>query len=164
MADIPANPATVALEALDVPYEIAVHGPVKSLAEAAAVRGVAPRQVIKTIVVRVEEGRYVLVLVPGDRQISWPKLRTHIGVNRLSLPDARLALEATGYERGAITPFGALPSPDGSAWPVIADQLIVDRQEPVSIGAGDHGVSATLAPRHLLEATSAQVVDVTDPL
>ncbi len=59
---------------------------------------------------------YVFVLVPGGRQIDWPKLRAHLGVKRLSLPDADEARAATGYERGTITPFGA-----SHAWPVIAD-------------------------------------------
>lgn len=158
------TPATEALAALGVPHRIVEHGRVSSLEEAAEARGLHPRQIIKTLVVRLAEGSYVLVLVPGDRQISWPKLRAHFGVQRMSLPDAALAKEATGYERGAITPFGALSSPDGTPWPVVADALIVERGEDVSIGAGAHGLSATIAPADLVAAASAQVVDVTDPV
>ena len=90
------------------------HGPVRSLQEAAAARGVEPRDIIKTLVVRRGEGDHLFVLVPGDREISWPKLRAHLGVNRLSMPDANTALEVTGYERGTITPFGS-----STAWPVV---------------------------------------------
>ena len=39
--------------------------------------------------------------------ISWPKLRGHLGVKRLSLPDADEALAVTGYVRYTITPFGS---------------------------------------------------------
>ena len=91
-----------------------------SLAEAAQARGVEPADVIKTLVVRRGADDYLFVLVPGDRVISWPKLRTLLGVNRMTMPDAREAKDATGYERGTITPFGSTRT-----WPVIADERIV---------------------------------------
>src|SRR5690606_16361769 len=120
----PTTPATEALAASGVPHTVVTHGQVRSLEEAAVARGVEPRQVLKTIVVRRGEDDYLLVLVPGDRQISWPKLRALLGVSRLSMPDAEVAKAATGYERGTITPFGARPSITGESWPVIADGLI----------------------------------------
>ena len=39
--------------------------------------------------------------------ISWPKLRALLGVNRISMPSADVALAVTGYERGTITPLGS---------------------------------------------------------
>lgn len=98
--------AVDALTASGLEFEITRHGRVGSLAEAAAARGVEPRDIIKTLVVRRAEGEYLFVLVPGDREISWPKLRSFLGVNRLSMPDKDVAQQATGYERGTITPFG----------------------------------------------------------
>ena len=65
---------------------------VHSLAEAAAARGVAPADVIKTLVVRRAENDYLFVLVPGDRVISWPKLRGLLRVKRMTMPDAAEAL------------------------------------------------------------------------
>lgn len=160
----PFTRATEALAASGVVHTIVSHGPVASLDEAAAARGLLPRQVVKTLVVRRGEDDFVLVLVPGDRQISWPKLRALLGVSRLSMPDASAARDATGYERGTITPFGAQGRADGAPWPVIADALIVDRAEPVSIGGGAHGVSATLDAADLVSATRATVADVTEEL
>ena len=106
--------------------------------------------------VRRGSGDYVFVLVPGDREISWPKLRAHLGVNRLSMPPADQALEATGYERGTITPFGST-----TPWPVIADATVPGRT--VSMGAGAHGTSVTLAGDDVVSSLAAEVVDVTDP-
>ena len=57
-----------------------------------------------------------------------------VGVNKLQLPEASLALEATGYERGTITPLGST-----TAWPVYVDETLVGRR--VSMGAGEHGLS-----------------------
>ena len=148
--------AITAAAALGLSYHLTRHGPVRSLEEAAAARGLAPAQVVKTIVVRVTDGDYRFVLVPGDREISWPKLRAHLGVNRVSMPDATVAREVTGYERGTITPFGSL-----RALPVVADATLTGRT--VSIGAGAHGVAATVGADALVAVLDAEVADVTDP-
>lgn len=135
-------------------HEVVRHGPVASLEEAAAARGVTPAQVIKTMVVRRDDDDYLFVLVPGDRVIAWPKLRAHLDVNRLSMPDADEAQRVTGYKRGTITPLGATVN-----WPVIADKTIAGT---VSIGGGDHGVSLTVTGSDLLDALGAEVADVTE--
>lgn len=148
--------ARAALEGLALTYAVTRHGRVGSLAEAAAARGVEPRDIIKTLVVRRADDDYVLVLVPGDREISWPKLRALLGVNRLSMPDAATAKDATGYERGTITPFGATHT-----WPVVADATVTGRS--VSMGAGAHGVAVNVNADAMIAALGAQVADVTDP-
>lgn len=139
-----------------IPYQVVRHGPAHSLEEAATARGMKPSQLIKTMVVRRSADDYLFVLVPGDRVISWPKLRGHLGVNRLSMPDAEEARAVTGYERGTITPLGS-----SRDWPVVADSLLSDI---VSLGAGAHGVSVTLSSADLVGALGAEVVDVTDPV
>lgn len=148
--------AAAALEESGIEHVIVRHGPVKSLEEAAQARGVTPDRIIKTLVVRRGDDDYVFVLVPGDRQIAWPKLRALLGVNRLSMPDADTARAATGYERGTITPFGSL-----KPWPVIADEGV---NGTVSIGAGAHGVSATVSGEDVVRALDATVADVTEPV
>ena len=89
--------AVGALTASGIAYVVTRHGRVGSLAEAAAARGVEPRDIVKTLVLRRAEDDFLFVLVPGDREISWPKLREHLGVNRVSMPDA-----ATAYEEPTI--------------------------------------------------------------
>jgi len=145
--------ASVAASGLE--HRVIRHPPVRSLAEAALARGVVPADVVKTIVVRRGEGDFLFVLVPGGRTISWPKLRTLLGVNRLSLPDAQTALAVTGYARGTITPFGST-----TAWPVVADERVRGRQ--VTLGGGAHGVAVALDADAALAALGAQVADVTE--
>jgi len=140
-----------------VPHTVLTHGHVGSLAEAAAARGVAPRAVVKTLVVRRGEEDYLFVLVPGDRQLSWPKLRALLGVSRISLPDAEDALRVTGYPRGAITPFGST-----HAWPVVADASLPG--EEITLGGGVSGTAVKLAADDALAALAATVADVTEPL
>jgi Cys-tRNA(Pro) deacylase len=128
-----------------------------SAEESAILQGIALGALLRTIVVRRGEDDYVFVLVPGGRRFDWPKVRAHLGVKRLSLPDAAEALAVTGYERGAITPFGAT-----RAWPVIVDASVVGLDR-VAIGGGAHGVNLHLAPGDLIAALDATVVDVTVP-
>jgi Cys-tRNA(Pro)/Cys-tRNA(Cys) deacylase len=146
--------AIAAVEAAGIQYEVTRHGRVSSLQEAAAVRGVEPRQIVKTLVVRRADDDFVLVLVPGDRTFSWPKLRALLGTSRLSMPDPAGAKAATGYERGTITPFGST-----TAWPVVVDSSIGGR---VSVGGGAHGVALTVQANDLVRVLDAQVADISE--
>jgi Cys-tRNA(Pro)/Cys-tRNA(Cys) deacylase len=150
------SPALDALDASGIAYRVIRHGPVSSLAEAAKARGVEPADVVKTMVVRRGEGDYVFVLVPGDRAISWPRLRAVLGVSRLSMPDATVAKQVTGYERGTITALGST-----TAWPVIADERVLGRE--ITLGAGEHGVAVAVRAEDVLPALGATVADVTQP-
>jgi Cys-tRNA(Pro) deacylase len=138
------------------PHTVVTHGHVSSLEEAAKARGVEPRAVVKTLVVRKGEEDYLFVLVPGDRQISWPKLRALFGVSRMSLPDAEDALRVTGYPRGSITPFGST-----HPWPVVADASMVGTE--ITLGGGVSGTAVKLLADDAIAALGAQVADVTEP-
>ncbi|MFC4244397.1 aminoacyl-tRNA deacylase [Gryllotalpicola reticulitermitis] len=127
-----------------------------SLAEAAALLGLEPAGIVKTLVVKRHDGDFLFALVPGGRKISWPKLRALVGVNKLQLPAPEVALGATGYERGTITPLGS-----AREWPVYADETIVGRE--IALGAGEHGYSAFVSADALVSAFGATVADITDP-
>lgn len=140
-----------------IQIEIVSRPAADSLEEAAALLGLAPSSIVKTLVVKRRDDTFLFALVPGDRQISWPKLRALVGVNKLRLPEASLALSATGYERGTITPFGST-----TAWPVFADSSIVGAR--IAMGAGAHGHSLFVAADDMIAGFDATVADITDPL
>jgi Cys-tRNA(Pro) deacylase len=148
--------ALQAARAAGLEFRVIEHAPVSSLEKAAAARGVAIPDVVKTIVVRRDDDDFLFVLVPGDRVISWPKLRTLLGVSRLSMPDAAVAKAATGYERGTITPFGSL-----KPWPVIADERLSGRE--ITLGSGTHNVAIAVRADEAFAALQATVADVSDP-
>jgi Cys-tRNA(Pro) deacylase len=124
----------------------------ESLEQAAELLGLTPSEIVKTLVVKRSDGTFLFALIPGDRHISWPKLRALVGVNKLQLPDPAVALEATGYERGTITPFGSTTD-----WPVYADAAIAGR---IAMGAGEHGYSLLLDSAELIRAFDATVADI----
>lgn len=128
----------------------------RSLPEAAELLGLPVSGIVKTLVVKRSDDTYLFALVPGGRAISWPKLRAAVGVNKLRLPDADLALAATGYERGTITPIGSTTD-----WPVFADETIVGQH--VAMGAGAHGYSLFVDADDLIRAYGATVTDISVP-
>jgi Cys-tRNA(Pro)/Cys-tRNA(Cys) deacylase len=151
------TPALEAVAAMHVAHRIVRTGPANSAEESASMQGIPLGALLRTIVVRRGEDDYLFVLVPAGRRFDWPKLRAHLGVSRLSLPDADEAHRVSGYVRYTITPFGST-----RAWPVLADASIT-AQPIVAIGGGARGVNLHLAPADLVAALDAQVVDVTVP-
>jgi len=79
-----------------------------------------------------------------------------VGVNKLRLPEADLALAATGYERGTIVPIGSTTD-----WPVFADESIVGQR--IAMGAGAHGYSLFVDADDLIAAYGATVADISVP-
>ena len=152
MTELPNTAAVRDLISRDIPHRLVPYGDVRSAEEAAEKRGIALAALAKTLVVRVEEGRYVLVLVPGDRGLDYPKLRAHLGVRRLTMPDPEEAKAATGYARGTITPFGA------GDHAIVIDRGLLAHDE-ISLGSGVSNWAIHLAPTHLI-TWGAQVADI----
>jgi Cys-tRNA(Pro)/Cys-tRNA(Cys) deacylase len=146
-----------AAAALGLDVEVRERPAAKSLPEAAALLGLRPADIVKTLVVKRSDDTFLFALVPGDRAISWPKLRAVVGVNKLKLPDADVALAATGYERGTIVPLGST-----TAWPVFADERI--RGARIAMGAGAHGFSLFVDADALIDALGATVADISQEL
>ena len=155
--DQPYTPAIEAVSALGVAHRVVRTEAANSAEESASMQGIPLGALLRTIVVRRGEDDYLFVLVPAGRRFDWPKLRGHLGVTRLSLPDADEAQRVTGYVRYTITPFGST-----RAWPVLADAAILD-QPVVAIGGGARGVNLHLTPADLVASLDATVVDVSIP-
>jgi len=148
------TPAIEAATAAGIAFEVVRTRPAGSAEESADLQRIPLHALLRTLVVRRATDDYLFVLVPGGRRFDWPKLRAHLGVKRMTMPDADEARAVTGYERGAITPFGA-----AKELPVIVDAVAL--AEPlVAIGGGARGVNLHLAPQELVEHLGAEVVDV----
>jgi len=151
------TPAIEALTGTGLKHRVVRTRPANSPEESAELQGIELGALIRTLVVRRGEDDHLFVLVPGGRRFEWPKLRAHLGVKRMSMPDADEAKAVTGYERGAITPFGS-----SRALPVIVDAAALEH-DTVAIGGGARGVNLHLSPHDLVEHLGAEVADVTAP-
>jgi Cys-tRNA(Pro)/Cys-tRNA(Cys) deacylase len=150
----PETPATRAIATAGIVHRVVVTERVGSAEEAAALQGIPLGGLLRTIVVRRGDDDYLFVLVPAGRRFDWPKLRVHLGVRRMTLPDAEEARAVTGYERYTITPFGST-----RAWPVVVDATVTE-QPVVSVGGGAFGVNLHLSPADLVTGLDAAVADV----
>lgn len=121
-------------------------GPIESLGQAARERGQRPEQIIRSLLFRLGSGEYVMVLMAGPAQVSWPRLRSYLGQSRLTTATVEEVLAVTGYPLGAVSPFG-LPRP----LRIIADESIFLENE-VSIGSGVRGTTIILSQAALRQA------------
>jgi len=141
------TPVTEALAALDVPHSLFTHpGPVSSLEQAAEERGQRPSQVVRSLLFRLGKGDYVMLLVAGPEQVSWPALRQYLGQSRLTTASREEVLQVTGYPIGGVSPFG-LPQP----LRILVDESVAAEEE-LSIGAGVRGSTVILKSADLLRA------------
>jgi Cys-tRNA(Pro) deacylase len=141
------TPVMRELQAKGIPFRIFTHpSPLHSLEQAAQERGQRPHQVVRSILFRLAKDQFVMVLAAGPDQISWPALRKHLGVSRISMASEEEVLAQTGYPRGAVSPFG-LPAP----MRILVDESIFDEEE-ISLGSGMRNTAVILLTKDLRRA------------
>jgi len=151
----PSTPVTQALEAAGIPYQLHLHPqPVRSLEQAARERGLSPEQIVRSLLFRIEGHQYLLALIPGPSQVDWAKLRHFLGVSRVTTADADEVRSVTGYEPGAVSPFG-LPG----ELRILADPCL-KQQNVISLGAGIRNAGIILKREDLERALQIEWVDL----
>jgi Cys-tRNA(Pro)/Cys-tRNA(Cys) deacylase len=141
------SPVSKILTARGIPHQQFTHsGPIHSLEQAAAERNQTIYQIIRSILFRLSDGEYAMVLVAGPYQVSWKALRTHFNQSRLTMASPEEVLQVTGYELGAVSPFGIPPE-----IPILMDEAVLS-QPSVSLGSGVRGTTILLTTENLLKA------------
>ena len=144
---IDSTPVTRDLDAREIPYRFFRHtAQVRSLEQAAVERGQRPEQIIRSILFRLPDETFVMVLSAGPAQLSWPRLREFLGTSRMTMATTEEVLERTGYPPGAVSPFG-LPSPIR----ILADNSIFGEEE-ISIGSGVRNTTVIMSRDNLQRA------------
>ncbi|SDV50584.1 YbaK/EbsC family protein [Chitinasiproducens palmae] len=123
-----------------------------TVAEAAAVHGVAPGQIAKTLSLRVGE-RVVLIVARGDARLDNAKLKQALGVKAKML-EAETVETLTGHPVGGVCPFG-LAQP----LPVYCDESL-RAFDIVLPAAGARHAAIRIAPERLAALTGATWIDV----
>lgn len=147
------------LEARGIRYEAYYFSPEIHSAEGVArVLGFPARQVYKTLVVAQPEGRPLLVLVPGDRELDLTRLARALGVKKLRMATHREAEAWTGLQVGGISALALLDR----GFRVYIDRSALEETE-VLVSAGRRGINLRLRVPDLIALTGAQVVEATAP-
>jgi len=141
------TPVTQELDRRGIPYRFFRHpGQVHSLEQAAGERGQRPDQIVRSIVFRLGEGEFLMVLMAGPQQISWPALRSYLGQSRMSMAREDEVLAATGYPLGAVSPLG-LPV----QMRILVDRSVLQEGE-ISVGSGVRNTTVIMQSADLVGA------------
>ena len=146
------------LDELGISYQILMHAHRAMDAEQAAIeRGVTPRQIVKTLLVRRPDRRHVIALVRGDQRLSLKKLARIVGVKKLEMAPGADVPRITGYQIGAVAPLGLRRSD----MPIYVDHHILDEPK-TTISAGRHDAGLELITDDLIRAVGGQTADITE--
>ncbi|KLV06790.1 hypothetical protein ABT56_07900 [Photobacterium aquae] len=149
------TPVTRYLEQEGVEYRLLPHRqPAKTIEEAARERGVAPEQMVKSILLRDMSGFHVLACVPGPAQVDPRKVRDMFGCRRMTCADASDVEKITGLIIGTVAPIG-LKQP----LPLIFDHTITGH-DFVNISSGDRMAGIELATDDLLLLCDPMLADI----
>jgi Cys-tRNA(Pro) deacylase len=148
---------TTLLASLGIPYTVLPHTePVFTVEAAAAQRGVVKEEMVKSILLRDRDGRYVMACVTGDAQLDPKAVRAQLPEEwkRLSFASADEIRAVTGFVQGAVAPLG-LPA----SVPIFFDEAIA-RCPKVSISSGDPMAGLELEPHDLIRAAGAKLAAI----
>jgi Cys-tRNA(Pro)/Cys-tRNA(Cys) deacylase len=109
---------------------------------------------LKSLVVRLLDNRFVFVIMPGSKDISLKGLARSLAVKEAQMADERDAQRLTGYLVGGISPFGAK-----TELPVYVDEAVLVHGE-IYINGGRRGLILKLRTRDLMETLEPTVIDV----
>lgn len=141
------------LQTAGIIYSVILHEkPPASVLDAAFARHQQPGQVIRTLVFRKEMNDFLIVLAPGDMQVSWQKLRNAFQIRRITTATRDEVLRVTGYKPGTVSPLG-LPV----ILPIFIEQSIVLNTE-ISIGSGHESRALILQTQDLLSLLSNAIL------
>ena len=124
---------------------------------AAAALGADPRQVFKTLVVRVD-GRLTVAVVPVAGSLDLKALAAAVGGRKATMAEPADAERATGYVLGGISPLG-----QRKALPTVVDESALGFPT-IMVSAGRRGLQVELPPADLVRLTRARTAPVAQHL
>jgi Cys-tRNA(Pro) deacylase len=116
--------------------------------------GVDEHAVVKTLVAQDDEGKPLIVLMHGDREVSLKALARAIGKKSVEMCEPKTAQRFSGYMVGGTSPFGTRQK-----MPIYIERgvLALDR---IYVNGGARGFLVGLAPGELVRVLDLVPVDV----
>jgi len=128
------------------PYQYEEPGGTK---QSASKLGVDEHIIIKTLIMADENGKPLIILMHGDKEVATDALAAVIGAQTISPCKPEVAKEHTGYQVGGTSPFGIQ-----KVIPVFMERTIADLPN-IYINAGQRGL--------LAQMSSAELIDILKP-
>ena len=141
------------LDENNVQYKCWTHEPVRTSEDAAKIRGTPLESGAKALVLR-SEGKFLMVVIAGDKKMDLKKVKEVIKSRRLSLATPEEVLQVTHCEIGSVPPFGNLVS-----IPVYLDRSLL-RSPVINFNAGRHDTSIAMSAEDYQAVVKPVLVDV----
>jgi Cys-tRNA(Pro)/Cys-tRNA(Cys) deacylase len=120
--------------------------------------GLPVRMVYKTLVVMPPEGRPVLVIIPGDRELDLNRLARVLGVKKVRMATQKEAEQKTRLRVGGISPLALLER----GFRIYIDAAAQELEE-ILVSAGRRGINVRLRVADLIAVTGAEAIEVSSP-
>jgi Cys-tRNA(Pro)/Cys-tRNA(Cys) deacylase len=152
-------PAHTYLEQLGIPHQRLTfpNTTEKGAASVARVLGYRERQMVKTLVFETDKGERVLIMLGADQNAVSGHLKKALGSRNIRLADPEAVIESTGYRIGSIPPFHW----QSEGFRSFIDAALME-EDVLGVGAGQWGEEIMITPANLVQASRAQVVNLTD--
>jgi Cys-tRNA(Pro)/Cys-tRNA(Cys) deacylase len=151
------TPATLALDRAGVAYTLATYdydpGADRIGMQAAEALGVAPSEVLKTLIVKAD-GKPACVVLASDREVSMKRLAAALGAKTAEMMPPPDAERITGYRVGGVSPFG-----QKKRLPTVVDAAAA-KLEQAFMNGGQRGLQVRLAPDDLVKMLDATVAEI----
>ena len=129
----------------------------KGAANVANALGYKERQMVKTLIFESDTKEAVLIMVGGDQSAVSSHLKKVIGSRNISMCPPAKVKSITGYEIGSIPPFHWQPHRFRS----FLDASLM-QETVLGVGTGSWGLEILITPEHLVQASKALIVNLTD--
>ena len=148
-----------ALETRKIPYEVFTFPPdVHSASGVADFVGLPHNQVYKTLVALRPEGKPMLIMIAGDRELDLKRVAKAVGEKKVRMASHKEAEALTGLQVGGISALALLNHP----LDVFIDRPATDLSH-ILVSAGKRGINLRLAVDDLIQVTRARVIKATRP-
>ena len=123
------------MEEEKVSIECVEHEPVYTNPAMALALGVKESQTVKSLVLKTKEGKFAVLVLPGDKKMDWKVIAGQLNTKKVEFAKPEEVLQLVGCEVGCVPPFGHL-----TEIPVYMDKDLL-KKEVVYFNPGEHDKS-----------------------
>lgn len=96
------------MEEKKIPIEFTEHEPVYTNPAMAQALGVKESHTVKSLVLKTKEGKFAVLVLPGDKKMDWKLLANQLNTKKVEFAKPEEVLQMVGCEVGCVPPFGHL--------------------------------------------------------
>ena len=142
------------LDKNNIQYRLLEHEPVYTSEQAAKVRGSKLQEGVKALVLKSDEGIFILALIAANKKVDLEKLANIFNSKRLQLAKSEEVLQQTGCEIGSVPPFGNI-----LGLKTYMDKSVLEN-DVVEFNAGLHTTSIRMKAKDLASVIEPFIVDL----